>query len=331
MTQSPTQPSVLGIDISKATFDVALYRVRAGRSVGEPHVRQFENTPHGFEALAHWLKDCHVRRVHAALEATGRYGDALALWLHTHGHIVSVLNPAVTHAFAQMQLQRNKTDRLDAQLIGEYALRHSPEPWTPPTPETLEIQALLKHLADLQETLQQAHNRLEAIIPSDTTIAFVQQHIDFLEAQIAQLKTALRTCITAEPALHADYKLLISIPGIGALTAMRLLALNLLRFDDAAAAVAFAGLNPAIRRSGTSLCGRSQLSKRGHADIRRDLYMPALTAITHNPIVRDFAASLRARGKHNMVIIGAAMRKLLRLAYGVLKSGQPFDPEWRSP
>lgn len=331
MTTSASGPSVLGIDVSKAFFDVALYRVCARRSAEEPQVHQFENTPEGFQALARWLKDCRVKHVHACLEATGRYGDELAVWLHTHTHDVSVVNPAVIHAFAQMHLQRNKTDRLDAMLIGAYCLHHRPELWTPPAQETLDLQALLKHLSNLQDMQQQERNRLEAIIPCELAVSAVEAHIDFLEAQIAQVKRLIDSLVRSTPRLLAQSTLLRSIPGFGELTAWRILALDVLRFDDADALVAFAGLNPAIRRSGSSVRGRTQLSKRGHAAIRRFLYMPALVALKHNPIIRAFVAPLAAKGKHIMVIIGAVMRKLLRIAYGVLKSGRLFDPAWRSP
>lgn len=188
------------------------------------------------------------------------------------------------------------------------------------------MQALLKCLADLKTTRQQESNRLKSIIPCPQAAAFVQQHVDFLDEQIAALEAATRSHTKAVPAFVSQFKLLISIPGIGPLTAMRLIAFDLLRFEDADAAVAMAGLNPSENRSGTSCQHKTRLSKRGHADIRKALYMPALTALTYNPFVRDLAARLAAKSKHPMVIVGAAMRKLLRLAYGVLKSALPFDP-----
>ena len=173
---------------------------------------------------------------------------------------------------------------------------------------------------------------------------------------IAELEVAAKTLTKATPTFAAQFKLLLTIPGkvallgaIGPLTAIRLVVFDLLRFEDANAAVAkvalntplrgcwgaMAGLNPSQHRSGTSVERKSHLSKQGHADIRKALYMPALTALTHNPFVRDLAARLTAKSKHPkvafreaMVIVGAAMRKLLRLAYGVLKSNLPFDPNF---
>lgn len=324
--QSPVVPVVLGIDISKLYFDVALVKTTAKGKVGEAKSQRFDNTPDGFKQLSAWLKTCHVQQVHACLEATGRYGDDLAVWLHTQGHVVSVVNPAVIHAYANVQSRRNKTDALDAALIARYCLNERPHAWTPPAQETLDLQALLKRLDDLKAIRQQESNRLASIIPCPQAEAFVQAHLDFLDQQIAALDAALKAHLKTVPTFISQFKLLLSIPGIGPLTAMRLIAFDLLRFENADAAVVMAGLNPSQHRSGTSCQRKTHLSKRGHTSMRKALYMPALTALTYNPIVRALAQRLAAKSKHAMVIVGAAMRKLLRIAYGVLKSACPFDP-----
>ena len=320
--------AVLGIDISKLYFDVTLLKATKTPKTNAPVHAKFDNNAEGFKELKTWLKGRHVKHVHACLEATGRYGDELALWLHLQGHVVSVVNPAIIHAYAKVQLRRNKTDALDADLIARYCLAEHPLPWTPPTQEVLDLQALLKHLADLKASRQQEANRLESIIPCPQAADFVQQHIDFLDQQIAALTTKLKAFTKATPSFFSQFKLLITIPGIGPLTAMRLIAFDLLRFDDAYAAVAMAGLNPSEHRSGSSVDRKSHLSKRGHADIRKALYMPALTALIHNPFVLDLKRRLTAKSKHPMSIVGAAMRKLLRLAFGILKSNRPFDPNF---
>jgi transposase len=161
-------PTVLGIDISKSYFDVALVKMTTKGiqgKVSDAKPQRFDNTPEGFKQLCAWLKTCHVKQVHACLEATGRYGDELALWLHTHGHKVSVVNPAVIHAYGHVQLRRNKTDALDAELIARYCLNERPPLWSPPAQETLDLQALLKRLDDLKTIRQQESNRLASIIP----------------------------------------------------------------------------------------------------------------------------------------------------------------------
>src|SRR5436190_4115615 len=133
--------AVLGIDIAKAKFDVAL-RAPDGRV----RRKSCANTPAGFRDLEAWLRRQEVTRVHACLEATGTYGEALATWLYDAGHRVSVVNPLVIHAFAASQLSRTKTDRTDAALIARFCATQDPSLWTPTPREIRELQALVRRL-----------------------------------------------------------------------------------------------------------------------------------------------------------------------------------------
>jgi len=310
----------LGIDIAKRTFDVALLRGSKLRH------KQFPNNPDGFKLLDSWLKKLGVDRVHACLESTGTYGEALALHLHKSGHIVSILNPARIKAFAQTELQRNKTDRVDATLLARFCQMYNPSPWTPPPGEIRELQALVRHLDSLIETRTQLMNRLNTT-QVESVVLSLQTLVEAVETEIQQTQTKIRDHINNHPDLKECRELLTSIPGIGAQTAAKLLAEieHLREYKHARQAVAYAGLSPRHNESGTSVHSRTRLSKIGNARVRTALYMPAVTALRYNPIIRDLAARLAARGKCKMVIIGAAMRKLLHLAYGVLKTGKPFD------
>lgn len=156
----------------------------------------------------------------------------------------------------------------------------------------------------------------------------LQAQLAFVDEQLAQLRQQVEAHIDRHPDLKRRQELLESIPGIGELTAAKLQAEDLERFDDARTVSAYAGLTPMNRTSGTSLRRRPKLSKIGKASLRRALYMPALVAVQHNPVIRAFYQRLVARGKTKMAALGAAMHKLLRLAYGVLKSGLPFDPQF---
>ncbi len=313
---------VLGIDIAKETFVVVLVRDEQ-RSQGE-----FSNDPAGYEQLGRWLNKRKAKTVHACLEATGRYGDALAVWLHESGHGVSVINPARLKAYAQSRLSRTKTDGVDAGLLADFCLTQSPEAWTPPDPAWPELQAMVRQLDALQATRQQELNRLAAHPPSAVVRQTIEAHIAFLDAQIKTLKTQIRDHIDRHPDLKSQHDLLTSIPGIGDTTANLILAeiRDLRAFDDAGQVVAYAGLNPRHRQSGKSVHGHSTLSKCGNARLRRGLYMPALVAKRFNPFIQAFCARLAQNGKPHMVVLAAAMRKLLVLAYGVVKSGQPVDP-----
>lgn len=317
------QLSPLGIDVSKAKFDAALLAEdgRLGHKV-------FPNTDAGYAQLSAWLAKHLAGSAHACLEATGTYGEALAAYLHAAGHRVSVVNPAIIKAFAAAEMSRTKTDKADAALIARYCLKHQPPAWAPPPPEISELQALVRRLEALLEMRQQERNRLAAGITSASVTASVQQHIAYLDAQIAQTESLIKDHIDSNLTLKQQCDLLTSIPGIGEATAAKFLAeiVEVDHYQSARQVAAFAGLVPRHKESGSSVRGRSRLCKVGTARLRKAFYFPAIVATQHNPIVKAMSARMKERGKCPMVIIGAAMRKLIHIAYGVLKSGKPFDP-----
>jgi len=324
----------LGIDIAKATFDVALLS-----EDGHPKCKVFANTPDGFAQLLRWLEQHLVRRdtLHACLESTGVYGNALAHFLYHQGcQTVSVVNPAataaLTAAFAKSQLARNKTDKTDAIRIARYAQALRPAAWTPPAPEIAYLQALSRRRDALLQMRTMESNRLETAPLGDPATAqpiaeSIHTVIDLLDAQIASIEKQMHDHIDQTPSLRERRDLLDSIPGIAETTATALLAEmpDITAFADAPTLAAFVGLTPRQKESGSSIRGRSRLSKMGSARIRKALYWPAITAMRHNAAVKALRTRLLARGKDQRAIRGAAMRKLLHIVYGVLKSGKPFD------
>jgi transposase len=312
--------AVLGIDIAKAKFDVALLLPD-----GKLRRKSCANTPAGFVELTRWLGRQGASVVHATLEATGTYGDALAHYLHDAGHVVSVLNPAIIHAFAASQLARAKTDAVDAELIARYTATQHPPAWTPAPREIRDLQALVRRLDALHGMRTQETNRLEAGPLVAAVRTSIEAVIATLAAEIASVQQQIRDHLDQHPGLRAQRDLLTSIPGIGDATAAVLIAeLFDKRYGSARQAAAFAGVVPRVAESGT-LRARGRMVKIGPGRLRKALYFPALTALRWNPTVRDMRARLRAAGKPNMVIIGAAMRKLIHLAFGVLKSGRAYD------
>jgi transposase len=268
------------------------------------------------------------------MEATGSYYELVADFLHEQGVTVSVVNPARIKAYAASQLSRNKTDKLDAHTIADFCRTQHPPVWTPPDDSWRRLRVLVRHLDDLQHDLQRQRNRLHArqrsSEPMATVLEQLRAQINLFETQIKQVKQAINHHIDQYPVLKADRDLMMTIIGIGDLTAGKLLAeiSNITLFDDVRQLVAFAGLNPRHRQSGTSIRGRTKISKMGRASIRAALYMPAIVAKSHNPILHTFAQRLEQRGLRQMEIVIAVMRKLLHLIYGVLKSRQPFDPNY---
>jgi len=213
-------------------------------------------------------------------------------------------------------------------LIALYCLKHRPPAWDPPPPEISELQALVRRLEALLEMLQQERNRLSAGIVSSSVRESVEQHIAYLDEQITHTQSLIKDHIDQNPTLRQRRDLLTSIPGIGETTAARFLAeiVDIRHYESARQVAAFAGLVPKHRESGSSVRGRPRMCKVGAARLRKALYFPAIVATHHNPIIKAMSERLREAGKCPMVIIAAAMRKLIHIAFGVLKSGKPFDP-----
>lgn len=313
----------LGIDVSKKTFDVALLCDES-----KPLHKVFANDAAGHNQLVAWLGQHTSDAVHACLEATGTWANDLAHVLQNAGHTVSVVNPARIYAFSKSRLKRTKTDKADALLIAQFCQMHRPPAWTPLSPQVQQLQGLVRRLEHLEEMCLMEENRLASGGICDEVQESLEEHVAYLGQQIEKTRRQIREHIDQHPDLKDQAQLLESIPGIGAATAALLLAElgDVSLFDNARQVAAFAGLVPRIRESGTSVRGRSRLSKVGSSRLRKSLYFPAITALRFNPLIKSFGLRLSAQGKSKMLIIGAAMRKLLHLAYGVLKSKRPFDP-----
>jgi transposase len=314
----------LGLDIAKATFDAALLQDQ------RTYHRHFANTQDGFAQLQTWLRAHLTLPLHACLEATGCYGEPLALFLHQQGVAVSVVNPLRIKAFAQSELARNKTDKADAALIARFCATQRPPLWTPPPPERRQLQALVRRLQSLEAMRQQERNRQDLEAADSLLAAGLAEHVAHLERQIATLQRQIQSHLQAHSSLCRQVELLQSIPGIGQKTAIRLLAeVPLLgQYRSARQAAAYAGLSPRRRESGSSVRGKTRLSKVGNAAVRRALYLPAVVAMRANPLLREFAQRLLLAGKPKMAVVGALMRKLLHQAHGVLKHNRPFDPNY---
>ena len=318
------EQTVAGIDVSKLTLDIALTDGALFR------FSQFENTQQGHQQLDAWIKKASTGNPHICLEATGQYGEAVSEYLHAHGYLVSVVNPAQIKHYGSSKLRRNKTDKADAKLIAEYCLREKPAAWTPPPASFKGLQVLVRHLDDLQAARLQQANRLGSGVHFPFVVESLKSTLAFLEDQICQTRKAIQAHIEQDAELKRRQDLLVSITGIGRLTAAKLLGeiRDILEFQNVRQLAAYAGLTPRQFLSGTSVHKKSRLSKTGNSHLRKILFLPAISAKHWNPIIRSFCERLIASNHNPMEVIGAAMRKLLHIVYGVLKSGRPFDPDY---
>jgi transposase len=250
--------------------------------------------------------------------------------LHGRDYPVSLVNPARIKAYGDSQLKRNKTDLQDARLIAHFCATQQPRLWSPPPPEVKELQAMTRHLESLKADRTRELNRKQSGLSSKAVLQAIGDHIAFLDTQIAQLEEQINDLIDQDPTLRQQHELLTSIPGIGDTTAASFMAEvpDVTRFESAGQLAAHAGLTPRQHHSGSSVHRPSRLVKTGSSRLRTLFYLPALAAIRWNPIVSALANRLAARGKKRMTIVGAAMRKLLHLVYGVLKNGRAFDANY---
>jgi transposase len=312
---------ILGIDLAKLTFDVTLLHS------GARHHHSFPNTPAGFAALDDWLAQQGVTQLHACMEATNVYWEALATWLHARDQRVSVVNPARIKGYAQATMQRNKTDKLDSAIIAAFCATHHPTLWQPLTEQQQQLRVLVRHRDDLLQTRLQQHNRLR-----ETTNAFVraslQTVLEALATQVQEVEQQIAAHQAAHASLQSSVALVTTIVGIGVVTATKVLAEcgDLRAYGSAKAVAADVGVTPSHYESGTSVRRKARMSKIGKASVRAALYLPALTAMRCCPGCKGFVERLRKRGKPTKVIIGAVMRKLLHAMYGVLKHQTPYDP-----
>ena len=315
--------AVLGIDIAKQKFDVALL------VEGKTKHKACKNSAEGFETLRLWLEKQGIQKVHACLEATGSYGEDLALYLHEAGHMVSIVNPACIKGFGQSELIRTKTDKIDAALIARFCLVMTPGPWSPPSPEIRALRALVRRVDSLVDMRSQEKNRISTA--HESVCLLIREHIAYLDQEIKKIRQQIADLIGQNPNLKQKKDLLDSIPALGKVTIPAILAEldDLNKFNHVSELVAFIGLAPKETLSGSSIKGKPRLCKIGHTRLRKALYMPALVSIQCNPIMIAFYNRLKDKGKNGKVIVCAIMRKLGHVIFGVLKSGQKYDPNFK--
>lgn len=317
----------VGIDVSKSKLDVALL----GEGGKAAHL-QVPNTPAGHKALldrARKAAKAGGAALHFCMEVAASYHHGLALSLVEAGELVSVENPRRVKHFAVADGQAQKTDRADAKAIARYALAMSPPRWRLAEPHLRELVALDQRVTELKAMQNQEANRLEAPCLPKLVEEGIAASVAAFRKQVLALEGRIREVLEENEALARQARLLESVPGIGRRAAVGLLAEvgDLNDYETAQDFAAKLGLNPVHRRSGSSLNGRTRISKQGNARARSRLYMPTVVAIRHNPPVKAFYERLVANHKPKKSALIAAERKLVMVCYDVLKSGKPFDKD----
>lgn len=321
----------LGIDVAKAKLDCSLLLDPAS---GKRKAKSVANNKTGIAELLLWLakQNMHPSAIHAILEGTGVYHEQAAIALCDAGMTVSIVNPAQMRDFARGLAIRTKTDGVDSLVLARYGALLQPAAWTPPSQQARALQALLSRREAIAQDLRRELNRQEKADATDTPVLIQQSlrdSITFLQTQLAKLQQDIDDHIDRHPELKADLDLLTSIPAIGPQAGSNLLSvMHQHQFEHAEQLAAYLGVVPVERQSGSSVLGKARLSKAGPARVRAVLYMAAIVATRYNPHVKALYERLLARGKAKMAALGAAMRKLVHLCFGVLKTRQPYQADY---
>lgn len=323
----------IGIDVSKEKLDVLWLRQSTPRKV---KTRVFRNHRPQLKDVAQWLVKQTGEApedIHVVMEATSIYHENLAYALHEAGFRVCVANPARVKEFARSEGVLNKTDKKDSLVLALYAQeKHTRLTlWQPEAKEIRQLRSLMARLEALEKDLQREQNRHEKALATDTServMASIEDMIAALEAEIRKLKDDIDNHINGHPALKNDRELLKSIPGVAEVCSVQLLALLRSRdFTSARECAAFIGVVPVQVESGSSIRRQARISKAGRSSVRQKLYMAAVTACQYNPDIRALKRRMLAKGKARMAIVVAAMRKLVHIAFGVLKHQQGYVPQ----
>lgn len=304
----------IGIDVSKRTLDVAVG--------GQHKVRSFTQDPQGFQLLLEWINSSPDPFV--CYEATGGYEQPLQQFLNVQQIPSAKINPRQIRRFAQALGWLDKTDQIDARGLALYAEKFTPEPDPPLDPAIEKRREIDARRQQVVQQLTREKNRLQTLrLPKLKRL--VEQSIEHLEQELEALNTLLAEAIQADPRAVQIADQLVSVPGVGQITAHRLLAvLPELGQRSAQQLSRLAGLAPICRDSGT-FRGKRTIGG-GRSSVRSALYMATLTAVRYNPVIKAFYQRLKEKGKPPMIALTAAMRKLLTILNALVKSNNRWNP-----
>lgn len=321
---------VVGIDVSKAKLDCLWLRDAVTLKV---KTKVVANDAKGQRALQQWLLKtlkANPEDILVVMEATGVYHEQVAETLFDGGFQVAVANPARIKSYAESLGNTHKTDKQDSLMIARFGAERRPALWQPEALEIRELKALIARLEALEVDHQREMNRLEKTeqrTTSQTVITSIQDMLQELANAKRRIEDEIDDHIDRHPRLKQDKALLESIPGVGKVVSRLMLSVIHSRdFTSARQVAAYLGLIPVLIESG-AFKGRSALSKRGPASVRARLYMAAVVASRCNPDIAAMKRRLLANGKNKMQAIGAAMRKLVHLCYGVINTQTEYSPQ----
>lgn len=328
----------VGIDISKSTFTACHVKMRTDGSLELTEVQEFENAKTGFNQLVKWSRKVGLPEVQTSyvMEATGIYYEPLAYHLVKLGLPVSVILPNMVKHFGKSLNIKSKTDAIDARMIARLGAERVLPSWAPPSRSLKQLRDLTRLYTDLKQertvfvnrlhSTQAGHEPLEFIVTSTKSI------IAKLDKEIAKVKVGIEELVHSDGVLKEKINKLQTIKGVGLITLAIIIAetqgFKLIKNGKQLAS--YAGYDVVERESGSSVKGKTRISKKGNSRIRASLHFPALVASRHNPVMKEVFTRINEKKPSKMIGATAVQRKLLGLIYALWKSDTVYDPTYQA-
>jgi transposase len=327
---------VAGIDVSRNELVVCLGRMNDDWTPELYASKTFANTTKGFVAFLQWvskLSDSELP-VRYVMEATGVYHESLAYYLHKQGVEVSIILPNKISNYARTLEVKTVTDKTASEVIARFGLERKLDTWKPASPVYKKLRQLTRERDQLVQSRTVAKNQLHAeqseAEPNNTTVTRVKKQIAFLDKQEKEIKAELAALVKQNEAVKNKVELITTIPGVGSLTAVTVLAetngFELIR--NKKQLTSYAGLDVKEKQSGTSVKGKPKISKKGNKFLRKSMHLPALAAIGHDERFKAVFARLVSRHGIKMKAAVAVQRKLLELIYIIFKTEKKYDKDY---
>ena len=317
----PKYNEIYGVDISKDVFDVS--------NTNSTHF-VFNNDLTGFKKFAKKL----TKEALIVMESTGYYHYCLAQYLYGQGYLVSVVNPLSVKRFIQMKLSKIKTDKSDAKAICEYAVMNEVPLYTAKDDSQAECLQLIRlidiYLKQSTAIKNKLHGEKTLGIPSKVVYRSLNRSLKSVKKEIELLEQRLTELVKEHQ--QSQLTLLKSIPGMGVKTALMLIVMTdgFNRFENAKQLCSYAGITPIIRESGSSVRGRSRISKMGNKKMRNLLFLCSFSSCKYNKGCREIYERIVSKGKSKKLALIAVSNKLLKQAFAIAKSGLPYDEKFVS-
>lgn len=330
----------LGIDVSEADLAVCFSQIDGQQNVSVKGSRKFENSLRGWKAMLAWAE--RFRKVPSlafglVMEATGVYYEGCAYYVRTQGYQVSVVLPNRSKNYAKSLHIKSKNDEVDARVLAQMGLERALPEWQGMSPIMLSIKRLSRERSSIQQArtrlLNQIHAHQHSYQPPKSTLRRLAQHLALLDKQIKTIEQELSVNYAQDSELKARVDNVCTIKGIALLSALTIIAETngFALIENKAQLVSYAGYDVIENQSGSSLKGKTRISKKGNAHIRKALHFPALVAAQHEPLFKALYQRVGAKNpKVKMIGAVAVQRKLLVLVYTLYKKNEPYNPAYGS-